>query len=117
MIGKWLPTLVPERGARRRLGLATGIYNIGTGMFMTVSVLYFTEGLGLSVTEVGLWLAVAGLIGLFAGVPMGHLADRRGPRGVAAVSLVVLAGTMGAHGFVTRHWVFVVGAGGGVLGA
>ena len=108
MIGKWLSTLVPEPGARRRLGLGTGIYNIGTGMFMTSSVLYFTEGLGLSVTEVGLWLAVAGLIGLFAGVPMGHLADRRGPRGVAALSLVVLAATMVAYVFVTAIWMFVV---------
>ena len=35
MIGNWLSTLVPEPGARRRLGLATGIYNIGTGMFLT----------------------------------------------------------------------------------
>jgi MFS family permease len=108
MIGTWLKTLVPEPGARRRLGLGTGIYNIGTGMFMTSSVLYFTEGLGLSVTEVGLWLAVAGLIGLFAGVPMGHLADRRGPRGVAALSLVVLAVTMVAYVFVTHIWMFVV---------
>jgi MFS family permease len=107
MIGNWLSTLVPEPGARRRLGLATGIYNIGTGMFMTVSVLYFTEGLGLSVTEVGLWLAVAGLIGLFGGVPMGHLADRRGPRGVAALSLVVLALTMVGYIFVTHIWMFV----------
>jgi MFS family permease len=108
MIGNWLSTWVPEPGARRRLGLATGIYNIGTGMFFTVSVLYFTEGLGLSVTEVGLWLAVAGLIGLFAGVPMGHLADRRGPRGVAALSLVVLALTMAAYVFVSSIWMFVV---------
>ena len=108
MIGNWLSTLVPEPGARRRLGLGTGIYNIGTGMFMTSSVLYFTEGLGLSVTEVGLWLAVAGLIGLFAGVPMGHLADRRGPRGVAALSLVVLAATMVGYVFVTSIWMFVV---------
>ncbi len=107
MMGNWLSTWVPEPGARRRLGLATGIYNIGTGMFFTVSVLYFTEGLGLSVTEVGLWLAVAGLIGLFAGVPMGHLADRRGPRGVAALSLVVLALTMAAYVFVTSIWMFV----------
>ncbi|MEE6165016.1 MULTISPECIES: MFS transporter [unclassified Mycolicibacterium] len=108
MIGTWRSTLVPEPGARRRLGLGTGIYNIGTGMFMTSSVLYFTEGLGLSVTEVGLWLAVAGLIGLFAGVPMGHLADRRGPRGVAAMSLVVLAVTMVGYVFVTHIWMFVV---------
>ena len=108
MMGNWLSTLVPEPGARRRLGLGTGIYNIGTGMFMTSSVLYFTEGLGLSVTEVGLWLAVAGLIGLFAGVPMGHLADRRGPRGVAALSLVVLAAAMVGYVFITHIWMFVV---------
>jgi MFS family permease len=108
MIGNWLSTLVPEPGARRRLGLATGIYNIGTGMFLTSSVLYFTEGLHLSVTEVGLWLAVAGLIGLFGGVPMGHLADRRGPTGVASLSLVVLALTMVAYIFVASIWMFVV---------
>ncbi|WP_396925801.1 MFS transporter [Mycolicibacterium sp.] len=107
-MGKWLAGLVPEPGARRRLGLGTGIYNIGTGMFMTSSVLYFTEGLQLSVSEVGLWLAVAGLIGLFAGVPMGHLADRRGPRGVASLSLVVLAVTMVGYIFITHIWMFVV---------
>jgi MFS family permease len=108
MIVSLLSTLVPEPGARRRLGLGTGIYNIGTGMFMTSSVLYFTEGLGLSVTQVGLWLAVAGLIGLFAGIPMGHLADRRGPRGVATLSLIVLAVTMVGYVFVTHIWMFVV---------
>ncbi|MBV9512918.1 MAG: MFS transporter [Mycobacteriaceae bacterium] len=108
MIGNWLSTLVPERGARRRLGLATGIYNVGTGMFLTSSVLFFTRGLGLSVTEVGLWLAVAGLIGLLAGVPTGHLADRRGPRGIAVLSLAVLALTMVAYVFVTSIWMFVV---------
>lgn len=107
-MGNWLSALVPEPGARRRLGLGTGIYNIGTGMFMTSSVLYFTEGLKLSVSEVGLWLAVAGLIGLFAGVPMGHLADRRGPRGVASLSLVVLAVTMIGYIFITHIWTFVV---------
>jgi MFS family permease len=107
-MGNWLSTLVPEPGARRRLGLGTGIYNIGTGMFMTSSVLYFTEGLQLSVSEVGLWLAVAGLIGLFAGVPMGHLADRRGPRGVASLSLVVLAVTMVGYIYITSIWMFVV---------
>ncbi|KAA0110640.1 MFS transporter [Mycolicibacterium sp. P1-5] len=107
-MGNWLSALVPEAGARRRLGVGTGIYNIGTGMFMTSSVLYFTEGLQLSVSEVGLWLAVAGLIGLFAGVPMGHLADRRGPRGVASLSLVVLAVTMVGYIFITSIWMFVV---------
>jgi len=51
---------------------------------------------------------VAGLIGLFGGVPMGHVADRRGPRGVAALSLVVLALTMVGYVFVTHIWMFVV---------
>jgi MFS family permease len=108
MIGNWLWTLVPEPGARRCLGLATGIGNIGNGMFMTSSVLYFTRGLGLPFTEVGIGLTVAGLIGLLAGVPMGHLADRRGPRGVAVLSLVVLALTMAGYVLVTSFWTFVV---------
>jgi MFS family permease len=39
---------------------------------------------------------------------MGHVADRRGPRGVAALSLVVLAVTMVGYIFVTHIWMFVV---------
>ncbi|HEY7072508.1 MAG TPA: MFS transporter [Acidimicrobiales bacterium] len=108
MTMRWLSSLVPEPGARRRLGLATGINNIGNGMFLTASVLYFTRGVGLPVAQVGVGLTVAGLIGLLAGVPMGHLADRRGPTRVAVLSLVVLALTMAGYVFVTTFWVFLV---------
>jgi MFS family permease len=49
-------------------------------------------------------LTIAGLVGLLASMPMGRLADRRGPRGVLGLSLVVLAGAAAgyvflAHGF------------------
>ncbi|MFF1453594.1 MFS transporter [Streptomyces sp. NPDC058274] len=49
---------------------------IGSGLWASVSVLYFTYVTGLSVTQVGTLAAVAGAIGI-AGAPLGgHLADR-----------------------------------------
>lgn len=64
---------------------------MGNGAFMTCSALYFTKVIGFSPERLGLGLTIAGLAGLLAGVPLGHLADRRGPRGTAA-ALVALNG-------------------------
>jgi MFS family permease len=105
---RWLSDLVPERGPRRRLGALTAINNVGNGMFMTASILYFTRALHLPVTEVTIGLTVAGLIGVSSGVPIGDLADRRGPRGVVTSSLVVLGLTMLSYVFVTRFWAFLI---------
>ncbi|MFE6868704.1 MFS transporter [Kitasatospora sp. NPDC057692] len=57
---------------------------IGDGAYYTSSALYFTRIVGLSPARLGLGLAVAWAIGSLAGVPLGHLADRRGARGTAA---------------------------------
>lgn len=54
----------------------------GNGLFMTISVLFFTRSVGLSAAQVGLGLTIAGACGLLAGIPMGHLADHFGARGV-----------------------------------
>ncbi|MGW0337355.1 MFS transporter [Streptomyces sp. NPDC003011] len=49
---------------------------IGSGLWTSVSVLYFTYAAGLSVAQVGTLVALAGAVGV-AGAPIGgHLADR-----------------------------------------
>jgi MFS family permease len=76
---------------RRTLGAAWLISSIGDGAYYVCSALYFTRIAGLSPGEVGLGLTLAWAVGAVAGVPLGHLADRRGTRGTAAL-LAVLTG-------------------------
>ena len=80
-----------EEGPARTLVLGTLVNSLGNGVFLTCSALYFTRIVGFSPSRLGLGLSIAGIAGLFAGVPFGHLADRRGPRGTAA-ALLALAG-------------------------
>jgi MFS family permease len=85
-----LGRLVPPAGPVRSLALVTLVNTTGNGVFFTLSALYFTRIVGLSVAQVGLGLGIAAFVGLFAGVPVGHLADRRGPREVMVGLLVVV---------------------------
>lgn len=84
--------LLPESPAERAIALATLANTVGNGMFYTVSAIYFTQSVGLSPAQVGLGLTVAGLCGLLAGVPAGHLGDVRGPRNILIALL--LAGAL-----------------------
>ncbi|HEX5567997.1 MAG TPA: MFS transporter [Streptomyces sp.] len=75
-------------GAPRRLALAQLVNSVGDGAYYVCSALYFTRVVGLSATEVGLGLTIAWAVGAVVGVPLGHLADRRGARGTAAALAV-----------------------------
>jgi MFS family permease len=84
-------TLRTRPAPPRRLALAQLINSVGDGAYYVCSALYFTRVVGLSATEVGLGLTVGWAAGAVAGVPLGHLADRRGVRGTA-VALAVATG-------------------------
>lgn len=101
-------SLVPKDPAQRIMAVGTFVNTIGNGMYMTVMVMYFTRSVGLPAAQVGLGLTIAGLVGLAAGVPVGHLADRRGPREVSVVLGVLSAAVMAAFTVVHVFWQFLV---------
>ncbi|MEU5939251.1 MFS transporter [Micromonospora sp. NPDC047548] len=80
--------LLPEPGPARTLALSALVNTVGRGTWLTVSALFLTRSVGLSVSQVGLGLTVTALVGLVASTPMGYLADRHGPRGIQLAALV-----------------------------
>jgi MFS family permease len=105
-----LQRLLPETRAARIMALATLINVTGYGMYLVVAVLYFTRIVGLSPTQVGVGLSIAGLFGLLSGVPMGHLGDRVGGRELIIVLLLLGALAALAAAVVETYWQFVLQA-------
>jgi hypothetical protein len=80
--------LIPPRGPQRVLAVANFVNTVGNGVYFTAGTLYFTRILHLSAGQVGAGLSVAGLVALASGIPIGHIADRLGSRGVYAATLL-----------------------------
>ena len=93
-----MPRLIPDSGPQRVLAASNFVYTVGSGLYLTAGVLYFTEAVRLPAGQVGLGLGVAGLFALVSGVGVGHLADRCGARGVYGATLLVQA--LATAGFV-----------------
>ncbi|MFF7458789.1 MFS transporter [Kitasatospora sp. NPDC008115] len=91
----------------RRLARITLLNTVGSGLSLSVGVLFFTRHLGLSAAQLGLALTAAGLCGVVASVPAGRAADRWGTRPIL-VTLVALTG-LGTAGYtaVDGYPVFV----------
>ncbi|GAA1951971.1 MFS transporter [Kitasatospora viridis] len=100
--------LLPEAGPRRTLAVATFVNQLGSGVFMVSAALFFTRSIGLSVERVGLGMGIGGLVGLLSGIPVGRLADRRGPREVYLLTLLCQAVAMAALVLVRSFWLFVL---------
>jgi len=100
-----VPAAADPSAARTASTLArTHLVNsIGDGAFYVTFALYFTHVVGLSATRFGLGMSLAWTAGLVAGMPLGHLADRFGPRraaiALAAGTAVAVAMLPAVHGF------------------
>ncbi|MDH6142689.1 MULTISPECIES: MFS transporter [Kitasatospora] len=95
-------------GPRRTLASATFVNQVGSSVFMLSSTLFFTRSVGLSVVQVGLGMGIGALVGLLSGIPVGRLADRRGPREVYLLTLLVQAVAMAALVLARSFWLFVL---------
>ncbi|ARF59621.1 MFS transporter [Streptomyces gilvosporeus] len=90
------------------MALSVLVNMLGWGIYLTAGVLYFTRSVRLPAAQVGIGLSVAGAVALAAGVPVGHLADRRGARGVYAGTLALGAVAMAGLCLARSFWSFLL---------
>lgn len=107
MIRRAVANVVPPRGPGRVLALAQLANSFGDGAYYVCSALYFSRIVGLSPTQIGLGLTLGWAAGFLAGVPLGHLADRRGPRGIAILLAGATATAVASFLFVRSFAAFV----------
>ncbi|WP_137988260.1 MFS transporter [Streptomyces vilmorinianum] len=96
--------------APRALLLAQLSNSIGDGAFYVTSALYFSQIVGLSAAQIGIGLTLAWAVGSVAGVWLGHLADRRGPRGTAVLLALATAAAVGSFLFIRSFVPFLIAA-------
>lgn len=95
--------------ARRdmRLLTASTLTNaLGNGLFTVGSLLFFTRWDRLSVTQVGLGLTIAGIVGLIAAVPVGAVCDRFGAKITFQGLLALQAAAVIAFILISGFWAF-----------
>ncbi|MEV4333666.1 MFS transporter [Streptomyces sp. NPDC049597] len=94
--------------ALRRLAVTTALASLGKGLYLTVSLLWFTRGLGFSAASAGLALTAAGLCGVVSSVPAGRLADRYGSRPVLVALLLAQGVCLALYVRASAYPVFVL---------
>jgi hypothetical protein len=75
-----LRNCLPASQHERAYALITTVDSLGTGCFLTISVVLFVRIVGVTPTQVGTALGIGGVISVFTRVPLGWLADRLGHR-------------------------------------
>ena len=103
--GRTLRSLVP-RSREQRVYLLAALINVyGTGLIITAMTLYAIKVVHLTAARAGLALTIAGLVGLLAAMPVGRLADRRGPRDVLRLALLLLGAAAASYVFLAHSFV------------
>nr|WP_239062678.1 MFS transporter [Streptomyces sp. SID13031] len=105
-----ISSLIPEPGPRRPYSLAILINTFGNGLLLVSMPLYFTRVVELSAVQVGLGLTIAATVTLMTSLPLGQLADRRGPLKVAKAMLLLQCAATIAFLFINNFATFVAAA-------
>lgn len=106
---RWTARVLPKGGRPARLfAFAILVSTTGYGVYLTAGVLYFTQAMRLPAAQVGIGLTVAGAVSLAAGIPFGHLADRRGARSVYALTLGLGTASMAGLCLARDFWTFLL---------
>ncbi|MFD0143445.1 MULTISPECIES: MFS transporter [unclassified Streptomyces] len=105
------PSPAPQASRAPRALLLAQLSNaIGDGAFYVTSALYFSQIVGLSAARIGTGLTLAWAVGSVAGVWLGHLADRRGPRSTAVLLALATAGAVASFLFIRAFVPFLIAA-------
>lgn len=106
------------RAPIRRLKAGALVTSVGNGAWYTSWAVFLTRSVGLSPAEVGLGMTLAGGAGILCAMPLGHLADRVGPREVFGGLQVARAAACLAYLAVDGPVAFaLVACAGGMAGA
>jgi len=100
--------VLPPPGLPRALALQSVIFAVGSGTYMTGSVVFFTLYVGLSPVQIGIGLSVAGLVGLVTSFPLGHFADRLGGRRTWVGGALMGAAAFAFYPLTTGFWSFLI---------
>jgi MFS family permease len=99
---------IPEPGPRRPYALATLVNTFGSGLMLVALPLYVNRFVGLSAGQIGLGLTIALTITLLWGLPIGDMADRRGPLKVVKAGLLLQFAATVAFVFINNFTTFVI---------
>ncbi|SCL14459.1 Major Facilitator Superfamily protein [Micromonospora nigra] len=100
--------LLPPPGLPRAIAYRSAMVAVGSGTFLTGSIVFFTEVLGLSPVQIGIGFSIAGLAGVVTSLPLGALADRIGGQRSWAVGALGSALTFAAYPLVTSFAGFAI---------
>lgn len=100
--------VLPPPGLPRVIAFQSAMVAIGSGTFLTGSIVFFTHVLGLSPIQIGIGFSIAGLTGVATSLPLGALADRIGGQRAWVIGAVGSALTFAAYPLVNSFVGFVV---------
>jgi MFS family permease len=92
----------------RILGVSTLIGTLGRGVFLTVTVLYFSFVVGLSAAEISIVVGASSATGIVTSLIGGQLSDRFSARRVLLIALLIESAALIAYSFVTTFALAVV---------
>ncbi len=99
---------IPATQTGRTFAVTSLINAIGTGLYLTGATIFFIRSVGLSAAQVGLGMAVSGIVGFVATVPIGALADRLGAQRTLVGLYLWRAGWFAALAYVHGMAGFVI---------
>jgi MFS family permease len=100
--------ILPPAGLPRRLAVQSAVLAVGGGTFLTGSVVFFTQVVGLTPVQIGIGFSLVGMVGLFGSLPLGHLADRIGGQRAWVAGALLEAAAFAGYPFAHGFWPFVV---------
>ncbi|MDT0390544.1 MFS transporter [Streptomyces dubilierae] len=103
-----LTRMLPPPGPARMLTFITMVMSLGQGLWMAINAIYAVTMVHLTPSQLGISVGIAAGLVLVSSIPLGHLADRAGPRTVQLWSFLALAPLTAALVLVEGFWSYLL---------